>query len=136
MKIFRKVVLCAALLAAAPTLLAQDKVSTVPVSFAKGSSSTSLKGSFAGYDSVNYTLAAKAGQKMTVKIAGSSNANFNVFSPGAVPGNATALGSGSVGTDWSAALPASGSYTVQVYQMRASARRGEKVAYTISFGIR
>ncbi|CAN7146610.1 hypothetical protein LJR143_000029 [Pseudoxanthomonas sp. LjRoot143] len=92
------VVLSMLLLGAAP-VMGQDKVSTVPVSFAKGSSSATMKGHLGGYDSVNYTLSARAGQTMTVKIAGSANARFNVFKPGDVPGNATALGSGYVGGD-------------------------------------
>lgn len=125
-----------ALLVAPAMAVSADKVTTVPVKFAKGASSATIKGGFAGYDSVQYTLAAKAGQTMTVKIAGNTNANFNVFAPGAVPGQAQALGQGGVGSDWSGALPASGTYTVQVHQMRASARRGEKVAYTITIGIR
>ncbi|WP_160288204.1 hypothetical protein ACA097_18315 [Pseudomonas sp. QL9] len=118
-----------------PIALGADKVTTVPVHFAKGASNAQLKGTFGGYDSIEYTLSAKAGQRMTVKISGSSNANFNVFAPGSKPGKAEALGSGSVGTDWSGALPASGEYRVQVFQMRASARRGEKVPHTISIAI-
>ncbi|HCN45793.1 MAG TPA: g-type lysozyme inhibitor [Pseudomonas sp.] len=112
--------------------LAKDTVTTVPVQFAKGASSSVLKGQFSGYDSVRYTLGAKAGQSMTVRIKGSRNANFNVFAPGA----STALGGGSVGSDWSAVLPDSGEYRVEVYQMRASARRGEKVEYSIEFGVK
>lgn len=114
---------------------AADTVTTVPVHFTKGASSTAVKGSFKGYDTVLYTLSAKAGQHMKVGITGSSNANFNLFAPGDKPGESTALGAGSVGQDWSGALPASGTYSVQVYQMRASARRGETVNYSIHFAI-
>lgn len=114
---------------------AADKVTTVPVQFAKGAHSAQLKGSFKGYDSINYTLVAKAGQTMTVSIAGSSNANFNVFAPGAKPGEAEALGSGTIDEQWQQALPASGKYLIQVYQMRASARRGEQVPHTLSVSI-
>lgn len=126
-------VLCCLL--AAPALAA-DKVTTVPVQFAKGASSAQVKGAFAGYDSVNYTLTAKQGQQMTVKIAGSNNANFNVFGPGATPGAAAALGSGYVGGDWSAKLPESGKYTIQVYQTRATARKGAKVPHTLTVSIK
>ncbi|MCJ1886513.1 hypothetical protein LNN38_16775 [Pseudomonas sp. LA21] len=128
--------LLACLLAATPALaLAADTTTTVPVHFAKGASSSVSKGSFKGYDTVLYTLSAKAGQKMTVGVSGSSNANFNLFAPGDKPGESTALGGGSVGQDWSGALPASGTYSVQVYQTRATARRGEKVNYSIHFKI-
>ncbi|MEQ7918473.1 g-type lysozyme inhibitor [Xanthomonas sp. WHRI 1810A] len=114
---------------------AADKVTTVPVSFSKGANSTQVNGMFKGHDSVQYTLSAKSGQHMTVRITGSRNANFNVFAPGDTPGQSGALGSGGVGSDWAGALPTSGKYTVQVFQMRASARRGEAVPYTISFSI-
>ncbi|MUV15765.1 g-type lysozyme inhibitor [Noviluteimonas gilva] len=126
----------AALALFAATAYASDKVTSVPVHFAKGTSSASMKGSFSGYDSVEYALGAKSGQTLTVKIAGNSNANFNVFAPGDKPGAATAIGSGSVGADWSGPLPKSGDYTIQVFQMRASARRAEAVPYTISFEVR
>lgn len=122
-------------LLAAPAFAA-DNVTTVPVQFAKGTSSAQMKGTFAGYDSINYTVTAKQGQQMTVKIAGSNNANFNVFAPGATPGAAEALGSGYVGGDWSAKLPASGNYTVQVFQTRATARKGSKVPHTLTVSIK
>ncbi|VDZ73604.1 Uncharacterised protein [Atlantibacter hermannii] len=73
---------------------------------------------------------------MTVSIAGSSNANFNVFGPGATPGEAEALGTGYVGGDWTAKLPASGTYTIQVYQTRATARKGAKVPHTLTVSIK
>ena len=72
---------------------------------------------------------------MTVAITGSSNANFNVFAPGAIPGQAEALGGGNVDTKWQGTLPKSGKYLIQVYQMRASARRGEQVPHTLSISI-
>lgn len=114
---------------------AADKVTTVPVHFAKGASSATLKGSFSGYDSVQYTVGARAGQTMTITTTGSANANFNVFAPGDKPGEATALGSNGP-KGWTGTLPASGTYTVQVYQMRATARRGEKVDYGITIAVR
>ncbi len=129
-----KIALLATMLAV--TAQAADKVTVVPVQFAKGANSATVKGSFKGYDSINYTLVSKAGQTMTVSISGSSNANFNVFAPGAVPGQAEAMGTGYVGEKWQGSLPASGKYTIQVYQMRASARRGAAVPHTLSVSIR
>lgn len=120
----------------ATTVQAADKVTTVPVQFAKGAHSAKVDGTFSGYDSINYTLGAKAGQTMTVDISGSHNANFNVFAPGDLPGQAAALGSGSVGTQWQGTLPKSGKYLIQVFQMRATARNGAKVPHSLSVGIR
>lgn len=103
--------------------------------FAKGAHSAQLKGSFTGYDTIHYTLVAKAGQTMTVKIGGSSNANFNVFAPGTQPGQAEAIGRNDGDGQWQGALPTSGKYLIQVYQMRASARRGEQVPHTLAVSI-
>ncbi|MGN5149932.1 pre-peptidase C-terminal domain-containing protein [Aeromonas enteropelogenes] len=128
----------AALLAvtmAATGAQAADKITTVPVQFAKGAHSAQLKGNFSGYDTIHYTLVAKAGQTMTVNIGGSSNANFNVFAPGAIPGQAEALGRNDGNGQWQSTLPTSGKYLIQVYQMRASARRGEQVPHTLSVSI-
>ncbi|MBP7370772.1 MAG: g-type lysozyme inhibitor, partial [Arenimonas sp.] len=112
MKNHFRITLLAAMLAM--TAQAADKVTVVPVQFAKGAQSASVKGTFKGYDSINYTLVAKAGQTMSITISGSSNANFNVYAPGAVPGQAEAMGTGYVGEKWQASLPASGKYLIQV----------------------
>jgi hypothetical protein len=133
---FRSILLTA-LLALTPALAgAADKVTTTPVQFAKGTSSATLRGTVAGYDTVRYTVVARAGQTMTVTLAGSANANLNVYAPGVVPGQAEALGSTDETRRWTGTLPASGTYVVQVYQMRAQARRGEKAPHTLTITIR
>jgi hypothetical protein len=132
---FRSILLTA-LLALAPTLAgAADKVTTTPVQFAKGTSSATLRGTVAGYDTVRYTVGARAGQTMTVTLAGSANASFNVYAPGVVAGQGEALGSTDETRRWTGTLPASGTYVVQVYQMRAQARRGEKAPHTLTVAI-
>ncbi|QHB71059.1 g-type lysozyme inhibitor [Stenotrophomonas sp. 364] len=132
---FRSILLTA-LLALVPTLAgAADKVTTTPVQFAKGTSSATLRGTVAGYDTVRYTVAARAGQTMTVTLGGSANANLNVYAPGVVPGQGEALGSTDETRRWTGTLPASGTYVVQVYQMRAQARRGEKAPHTLTVAI-
>lgn len=132
---FRSILLTA-LLALATTLAgAADKVTTTPVQFAKGTSSATLRGTVAGYDTVRYTVAARAGQTMTVTLGGSANANLNVYAPGVVPGQGEALGSTDETRRWTGTLPASGTYVVQVYQMRAQARRGEKAPHTLTVAI-
>lgn len=131
-----KAIICSmVLILASSVCCAADKVTSIPVNFAKGATSALFNGKFKGYDTVQYTLSATRGQRMTVQMTGSSNANFNVFAPGDQSGQFSALGSGGAGTDWNGTLPTSGKYRVQVFQMRASARRGEVVPYSISFGI-
>lgn len=112
--------------------VAADQVTTLPVRFESGKSLATLKGSFKGYDTVEYKLDARAGQTITVKISGSSNANFNLRAPG----SDESLSLGSDGQNYSGTLPVSGEYTVQVFQMRASARRGTVVPYSLAIEVR
>lgn len=118
-----------ALLALPVAAYAADK--TVPVSFAKGRSGTSLKGSVTGYDSVTYTLGARAGQSLKLQLSGSANAYFNLFAPGAD----SAMDGAVQAQSFSGTLPASGQYRVQVFQPRAQARRSEAAAYTLRIDI-
>jgi len=117
--------LLTALLALTPMLAtAADKVTTTPVHFTRGASSATLRGTLSGYDTVRYT------------IDGSPNANFNVFAPGVTPGQGEALGSNDETRRWSGTLTSTGTYVVQVYQMRAQARRGEKAPHSLTVAIR
>jgi hypothetical protein len=112
-----------------------DDVRRETVRFASGASSATFTGRFKGYDSVEYTLGAEAGQKLTVSFKARGGASyFNVLAPG----NPEALFNGSTADTpdrFEGKLPVSGDYVVQVYQMRSSARRGATVTYTITFAI-
>ncbi|RDZ29060.1 hypothetical protein DX914_08175 [Lysobacter silvisoli] len=117
--------LCAGLLLAGSALAER-------VAFKPGANAATLSGSLG--DSRDYVLAAKAGQTLTVSLKGSTNAYFNVLPPG----SQEALVNSSISGEnrWSGRLPASGDYTVRVYQMRAATRQGKKSNYTISFSIK
>ena len=104
---------------------------TVPVSFAKGSTGTTLKGTVTGDDSVNYTIGAKAGQTLKLQLSGTTNAYFNLFAPG----SDTAMDGAMQAQSFSGALPASGQYRVQVFQPRAQARRGQAASYSLRIDI-
>jgi hypothetical protein len=119
----------ASLLLSAP-LLAQQQV---PVTFAKGKSSATLTGSIKGDQDRTYTVDARAGQKMTVTLKSTKgSAEMNVFAPG----NDTAISLGATDPySFSTVLPTTGRYQVQVYQMRASARRGETASYVLTIGV-
>lgn len=121
-------------LAASAQTAPQNEVRVEHVRFAAGASSRSIKGSIKGYASVKYMLNARAGQVMTVKIATSNPQNyFNVLPPKGQ--EALFVGSGAVDGKWSGTLKESGEYTVDVYLMRAAARRNETANYTITFSI-
>ena len=103
------------------------------VAFAKGASSATLKGSIKGDQDHTYLVDARAGQTMTVTLTSTrGGAEMNVWAPG----NDTAISLGSLDPyKFTGVLPANGRYRVQVYQMRASARRGETANYTLTIGV-
>ena len=105
----------------------------VPVSFAKGKSAATLTGSIKGDQDRSYTIDARAGQTLTVTLkATKGSVEMNVYAPG----NDTAISLGS--TDpykFTTVLPTTGRYKVQVYQMRASARRGATANYTLTIAV-
>lgn len=119
-------------LAAAPTF-AQPDIVKRPVQFAKGKSGATIKGSITGDQTLDYTLRAAAGQTMTVKLSGGSSVNFNVMPPGST-GEALFVGSRD-GNRSTTMLPASGEYTVRIYQMGNAASSGKRSNFTLAVAI-
>lgn len=118
------------LLVAVPAT-AQQKV---PVQFAKGASSTTVKGTIKGDQFRDYQVNALAGQALSVMLANpDGRAFFNVLPPGST-GEALFVGSTS-GSSFRGPVTANGITTVRVYQMRATARRGETAAYTLAISV-
>jgi hypothetical protein len=105
----------------------------IPITFARGQSSTALTGTIKGDESRNYTVDARAGQTLTVTLKSTRGAaEMNVWAPG----NETALSVGSPDPyRFSTVLPASGRYRIQTYQMRAAARRGDTASYILSIAV-
>jgi hypothetical protein len=122
-------------LATAGLLFAQPGAAQqqVPVAFAKGKSAATMTGSIKGDQDRTYTVDARAGQTMTVTLkATKGSAEMNVFSPG----NDSAISLGALDPyKVVTVLPTTGRYRVQVYQMRASARRGETASYNLTIAI-
>lgn len=107
---------------------------TRPVQFAKGTSAATIKGSVKGYDTMDYTLRAAAGQTMTVSMKAShAGAFFNVLPPGSK--DVATYNSSVGGNDFSGTLEKAGTYTIRVYLMRNEARRGVQADYTLNVGI-
>jgi hypothetical protein len=111
-----------------------EEITTQAVHFAKGHSSATIKGAVKGRQTIDYTLRAKAGQTMNVKLQSAHGANyFNVLPPGS---NDVAIFIGSTGgSEWSGPLPANGEYKIRVYLMRSAARRNESANYTLTIDI-
>lgn len=117
----------------AATSRAADRTETVH--FAKGHSSATMKGSITGDDGVVYQLGAAEGQTMSVRLQRSSGScYFNVLPPGSGV-EAIFIGSTS-GDEFAGTLSMGGTYRIQVYQMRATARRKETCKYALTVEIR
>lgn len=126
--------LCA--LAAAGILLGGPALAQqqTPVSFARGATSTTLKGSIKGEQYRDYVVNARAGQTMTVTLTNpDGRAFFNVMAPGST-GEAVFIGS-TEGNSFRGPVPGTGANIVRVYQMRATGRRGEVANYSITIGV-
>jgi hypothetical protein len=122
----------AALIGSAGASAAQT--STQRISFARGASSASVRGSIRGEQTIDYVLRARSGDRFTVVLnAGHSNAYMNVIAP--VVSEALHIGSIS-GARFKTVIPSSGDYLVRVYLMRSAARRGERADYSIDFVLR
>ncbi|MFK8253091.1 SH3 domain-containing protein [Ancylobacter terrae] len=106
---------------------------TIDVRFAAGASSASYSGVLAGDGAVQYRLGARAGQVMSVRLSSAhAGAAFNVTAPGAD----AALFRGAVsGSDFTGVLPVAGTYRVDVFLVRAAARRNERAPFTIDIRI-
>src|SRR5207253_1211571 len=132
----RRSLMAAAVLLAASVLTAHADVARREiVRFAPGTSSAVLKGSIRGYESVDYVVGAKAGQTLSIRFRPSrSAAFFNVVPP--LGGEALFVGqSESKPNDFTTVLKTDGDYVVQVYLVRAAARRAEKASYTLRIAI-
>ncbi len=121
---------------AGPAMTA-DVVRQERIEFAPDTTEATVQGGIAGYDSVEYQVAAAIGQTMTVALkADNASTYFNVYRPGDAPGESMALHIGARdGNDWQATLRKTGDYTVQVFLIRAAARRAETSAFTLTVSV-
>lgn len=127
--LLRSTLVLAALLA----VPAVAQIVKTDVTFPKGSTGTTIDGAIAGEQTRDYVVRARAGQVLKVRMSGSAIVYFNVLPPGS-SGEAIFIGS-SAGNSFSGTLPTTGAYTIRVYQMRATARRGERGAFKLNISI-
>ncbi|WP_299592066.1 PPC domain-containing protein [uncultured Microbulbifer sp.] len=113
-----------------------DESRTETLQFAKGATGTSVSSNITGYNTVNYKVTAKAGQRMVVKLSTPHTATyFNVYAPGSGPGDAAIFIGSTSGERFATTLPDSGTYTIQVYMMRSAARREESADFKLRVDI-
>lgn len=99
------------------------------VRFARGSTSATVDGAVARGDRDRYTVGAKAGQRMTVRVYSlENNAVFQVYRPGGKRALAGA-GAGEDATSWEGELPSTGNYVIVVGGTRGGAE------YSLSISI-
>jgi hypothetical protein len=103
------------------------------LAFPKGAGSTTLSSSIKGYQTRDFAVRASAGQVMTVRLNKATNAYFNVLAPGS--DNEAIHNSAVNGNDFAGTLSLSGVYKIRVYQMRASARRGEVARFRLTVSV-
>lgn len=121
-----------AVLAAVP-VVAQAPIRSERLQFARGTSSSTVRGTLRGYETADYTLGAQTGQAMSVTLQTTNKlAYFNVLAPR----SDTALFNGSIaGNRFETRLRTSGDYRIRVYLMRNAARRGERAAYGLTVAV-
>jgi len=116
-----------------PSATARE-IRTQAVLFAQDGISTVIHGRITGYQTVDYTLRARSGQAMNVKLRSKHSANyFNVLPPGS---NDVAIFTGQTdGSEWTGILPENGEYKLRVYLMRSAARRNEVANFRLTVSV-
>lgn len=102
------------------------------VHFARGATGTTIDGTIVGRDYIDYHLTLSAGQMLSValqKRGSGADAYFNVIEPNG--GDVAIYNSSTGGNTFEARTRQSGAYTIRVYQLRASGRRGERAHYRL-----
>jgi hypothetical protein len=107
------------------------------VELIEGVSSAKMTGLLTGYETMTYTLEARAGQAARIAFKpNNGDCEFLVYRPGQTPGQNEAFFNGSnMGNDFSGILPSTGTYTVWIGLSREAARGLQSCAYSIGFSI-
>ncbi|WBU64507.1 SH3 domain-containing protein [Paracoccus aerodenitrificans] len=119
------------------TAMAQEAAAPTPIIFPAGSSGIKVDGSVSGDGLTDYILSARRGQTLQITMTtDNASSYFNIYAPGAVPGEDEALFIGSTtGNEASLALPEDGAYLIRTYLMRSAARRDENATYTLDVSV-
>jgi len=108
---------------------------THPVHFAKGATSSTVKGVVKGSATEDYVLRAAGGQTMAVKLTAKSTLiYFNVLKKGS--DEAVFVGSTEGKGRWSGALSTGGDYLVRVYTMGKGKEAGHSTPFSLGISIK
>lgn len=129
--------LCSAALAVVLAAPVRAESTTTAVHFGDGATGTAVTGQVAGRDNADFTVAASAGQKMSVQmITNNPSSYFNIYAPGDVPGQSQALFIGSTsGLQASITLPATGTYLIRTYLMPSAGRQNETARFSLTIDV-
>ena len=115
---------------------AQSEIVSERVSFRSGTSSAVISRTIRGWQTIDFLVNARAGQRLAVSMtSNNSAAYFNILPPG---GGDAALYVGEnsdPANSYSATLQQSGDHRIRVYLYRAAARRGERANVRISLSV-
>ena len=104
------------------------------VRFARGATSTELRGEVRGYDYVDYLVGARAGQRLSIELTRVRGpAYFLVRAPGS---EENLFDNPISGQRYETILPVTGDYRVRVLMMRNAARRNQRAVYRLNVRIR
>lgn len=120
--------------ALAGALLAQDDIQTIPIAFAPGASGAEVTNEITGYDSIDYTLDARAGQMLAAEISSANTQLYMNIIPPDAEDEAVFVGSTS-GSKAEIRLDLDGAWKIRVYLMRAAARREETAPFSLKVAI-
>ncbi|MFZ9394862.1 MAG: hypothetical protein ACO25F_02225 [Erythrobacter sp.] len=116
---------------AVTSALAQE---TMPIQFARGTTASNVSGSIKGDQYIDYRLTVRAGQRMGITLQPTKGSPyFNVLEPGST--DVAVYNSSVNGQRYNGTTAKSGTYTIRVYQMRVTARRGETASYRLSVSV-
>lgn len=111
------------------TAIAQ--IITSNVALVRGSAT--INGTIVGEQTRDYVVRANAGQELRVTKTGAPIVYFNILPPGS---NGESIFTGSnEGNQFGGTLSAAGTYKIRVYQMRATARRGERGSFRLAISL-
>jgi hypothetical protein len=123
---------------AVPGLTQDAPTRTEELRFAPGTTGTTLSGSVTGRGYIAYTLAAEAGQHITIALTTASpSLYFNLYEPGRRPGD-EALVIGEMldrPNLYDGTLPSTGVHTITVFLYRNAARQGKTAAFTLDVAV-